>query len=236
MLPEVAVVILNYNTRGLLEQFIPKVLQSTYPNLKLVIADNASSDGSADWVQQHYPKVQLIRLAENLGYAAGYNQALQNVHTPYYVLLNSDVEVTPGWLEPLVHMMQSNPDIAACQPKIMAYHQRDSFEYAGASGGWIDAYGYPFCRGRVFDTLEKDLGQYDNPAEIFWASGACLMVHADRFHEANGFDPDFFAHMEEIDLCWRLKNEGFQVWTCPLSTVFHMGGGTLSQQNPKKHT
>lgn len=229
----VAVVILNWNGRHWLEQFLPIVLQNS-PEAEVVVADNASDDSSLAFVEENYPQVRIIRLAQNLGFCEGYNQALRQVEAKYYVLLNSDVEVTPHWLTPLVDLLEKNPAIAACQPKIKAFHRRSHFEYAGAAGGLLDAYGYPFCRGRLFDNLEEDLGQYDDISPIFWATGACLMVRATAFWQAGGFDKEFFAHMEEIDVCWRLQNLGHQIYYNGHSTVYHVGGGTLPQANPQK--
>jgi len=235
---EIAIVILNYNGRSFLEQFLPSVLANAGGN-PIYVADNNSTDDSIALLQRHFPAVRLIHLAENRGYAGGYNAALEQIRTSatparYYVLLNSDVEVTPDWLEPLRQLMEAHPQAAACQPKIRSYHQRASFEYAGAAGGYIDYLGYPFCRGRLFDTIEVDTGQYNDECEIFWATGACLFIRADIFHRLGGFDARFFAHMEEVDLCWQIKNAGFQVWYCPRSTVFHVGGGTLHKSNPRK--
>jgi GT2 family glycosyltransferase len=231
--PEVAVVILNYNGKHFLEKFLPSVLafsgQST-----IYVADSASTDGSIAWLKAYYPKVVTIELAANYGYAGGYNRALSQIKADYYLLLNSDVEVTPNWLPPLVEMLQNNAQIAACQPKIRAYHQPESFEYAGAAGGYLDWLGYPFCRGRLFFDAETDTGQYNNASPIFWASGACFLIRAELFHKMNGFDDDFFAHMEEIDLCWRLQLAGHQVFYCPDSVVYHVGGGTLPATNPFK--
>lgn len=233
-LPKVAVVILNWNGLHHLRQFLPFVTASTYSNLSIVVADNASTDGSVDWLRKNYPSVNVLQSDVNHGYAGGYNFFLKQVQADYYVLLNSDVEVKRDWIEPVIALMESNQRIAACQPKILSYHQRDCFEYAGASGGWIDSLGYPFSRGRVFDTIEKDEGQYDDPAPVFWASGAALFVKATLFHESGGFDADFFAHQEEIDLCWRLQNMGYQIFVCPTSVVYHVGGGTLPSGSRKK--
>ncbi|TND03695.1 MAG: family 2 glycosyl transferase [Bacteroidetes bacterium] len=229
-----AVVILNWNGRAFLEQFLPHVLQHNSAGAEIIVADNASTDDSVSWLQQHYPQVRIIRNAVNGGYAKGYNDALKEVSADYFVLLNSDVEVSAGWLEPVIQMLDSDPAIAACQPKLRAFHQRDQFEYAGAAGGFIDKWGYPFCRGRIFDSYEKDEGQYDDACEIFWATGACLFVRSKAFNEVGGLDEDFFAHMEEIDLCWRLKNTGYRVMYCPSSVVYHVGGGTLSKQSAQK--
>ncbi|SHM90601.1 hypothetical protein SAMN05444266_11378 [Chitinophaga jiangningensis] len=234
VLPSVAVVILNWNGKKFLEQFLPSVCKSTYGNLQLIMADNASTDDSVAYVEQHYPQVRVIRNPGNNGFAGGYNEALQHVEADIYVLLNQDVEVEAGWIEPVVAMMQQDPKIAACQPKLRSWHNRDEFEYAGAAGGWMDILGYTFCRGRILYTTEKDLGQYDDPQDIFWATGAALFIRSHCFHEAGGFDADFFAHMEEVDLCWRLKRLGYRICYCPQSVVYHVGGGSLPQGNPRK--
>jgi len=232
--PLVAVVILNFNGRKYLESFLPFVLDSTYENFTVIVADNASTDDSVPYLQQNFPAIQIIALDKNYGFAEGYNQALKQVEAGYYVLLNSDVEVEKGWIEPVIDLMNSDVKIAACQPKIRSYHNRGYFEYAGAAGGWIDCLGYPFSRGRVFDICEKDDGQYDNIAEVFWATGAAMFVKAAVFHEMGGLDGYFFAHMEEIDLCWRMKRAGYKIMCCPASVVYHIGGGTLPKDNSRK--
>lgn len=229
-----AVVILNYNGRSYLEAFLPAVATHTPPEVDIYVADNASTDDSLSWLAAHHPKVRVLSLPLNYGFAEGYNQALRQVEADVYVLLNSDVEVGPGWLDGCLNQLQQNRKMAACQPKIRAYHHRDAFEYAGAAGGWLDALGYPFCRGRIFGHTETDRGQYDEPVEIFWASGAALFIRADLFHRLGGFDGDYFAHAEEIDLCWRLKRAGYQIGCDPSSVVYHVGGGTLSYQTPRK--
>lgn len=234
MNPKVAVVILNYNTRQYLGKFLPSVVASTYGNLDIIVADNGSTDGSSEFVKSHFPQVQLLQLDKNYGFTGGYNRALAQVKADYYVLLNSDVEVESNWLEPMVDMVLQNPSIAAVQPKLLNYNQQSKFEYAGASGGYIDKFGFPFCRGRIFESLETDEGQYDKPVQVFWASGAALFIHSETYHAIGGLDEDFFAHMEEIDLCWRLQNAGHQVWICPQSRVYHVGGGTLQKSNPRK--
>ncbi|MGV3540153.1 MAG: glycosyltransferase family 2 protein [Rufibacter sp.] len=231
--PRVAVVILNWNGRRWLEQFLAGVLLNS-PQAQVIVADNASTDDSVAFLQAHYPEVRLVQLPENFGFCEGYNQALQQVEATYYVLLNSDVEVTPNWLTPMVALLEENQQIAACQPKIRSFHQRSHFEYAGAAGGFLDAYGYPFCRGRLFDTLEEDQGQYDDVRPVFWATGACLFIRASAYWQAGGLEKEFFAHMEEIDLCWRLQNLGYQIFYQGHSTVYHVGGGTLPKANPRK--
>lgn len=232
--PFVAVVILNWNGRKFLEQFLPSVLGSTYPSLQIVVADNGSTDDSVEWLNAHYPTVKQLHNPVNEGFAKGYNTALAQVQAEYFILLNSDVQVTSGWIEPIIHLMEKKPQIAACQPKILSYHHPQFFEYAGGSGGWIDAYGYPFCRGRIFDHCEKDEGQYDDPCSVFWASGCALFVKASVYHEMNGLDDIFFAHQEEVDLCWRMQLAGYHIYVCPESVVYHVGGGSLPQGNPRK--
>nr|WP_295864498.1 glycosyltransferase family 2 protein [uncultured Chitinophaga sp.] len=234
ILPSVAVVILNWNGKAFLEKFLPSVCRSTYGNLQLVLADNASTDDSVAFVTANYPSVRIVRNPSNDGFAGGYNEALARVEADIYVLLNQDVEVEPGWIEPVVALMESDPRIAACQPKMRAYHQPDEFEYAGAAGGWMDVLGYTFCRGRILYTTEKDEGQYDDVQDVFWATGAALFIRSACFHQVGGFDRDFFAHMEEVDLCWRLQRAGYRVCYCPGSKVFHVGGGSLPQGNPRK--
>jgi hypothetical protein len=232
--PSVAIVILNWNGQKYLQAFLPSVLASTYPNYKVIVADNASTDDSLLLLKEKFPTVALIELPENYGFAGGYNEALKQVEADYYVLLNSDVEVTPGWLQPIITLLEQNATAAACQPKILAWHQKDTFEYAGGAGGWIDSFGYPFARGRIFDVCEKDNGQYNTVQKVFWASGAALVIRSKVFHQLKGFDPYFFAHMEEIDLCWRMQLAGYDVFCQPASVVYHVGGGTLPQGNSRK--
>ncbi|MEI6948794.1 glycosyltransferase [Paraflavisolibacter sp. H34] len=232
--PSLAIVILNWNGKHYLEQFLPSVLLSGYPNLRVIVADNASTDHSVAFLKERFPQVEIISLTRNFGFAKGYNEALQEVSADYYMLLNSDVEVTPGWLEPMVELLESDESYAACQPKIRSYHHKKLFEYAGAGGGWLDAYGYPFARGRVFDVCEEDHGQYDTTTEVFWASGASLLIRSAVFHELKGFDEYFFAHQEEIDLCWRVQLSGRKLFCCPRSVVYHVGGGTLPRGNSRK--
>ena len=233
-LPKVAVVILNYNGINHLRQFFPSVMASTYPNLDIILADNASRDESISWISSACPKVKIITSSRNNGYAGGYNFFLKQVEADYYVLLNSDVEVSQKWIEPIVELMEQNRQIAACQPKILSFQHKDEFEYAGAAGGWIDSLGYPFCRGRIFDKVEKDHGQYNETMPVFWASGAAFFVRADLFHQAGGFNASFFAHQEEIDLCWRLQLMRYKIYVCPQSVVYHLGGGTLAPVSNKK--
>ena len=231
--PTVVVVILNYNGRNFLQQFLPSVLASSYVNKEIIVADNCSTDDSPDVLKQ-FSNIKILMLDKNYGFAEGYNQALQKISADYYALLNSDVEVTPQWIEPIIQLMESDKKIAACQPKILSYKEKEFFEYAGAAGGWLDTLGYPFSRGRIFDEHEKDLGQYNDNAEIFWATGAAMFLRASVFHEVNGFDNFFFAHMEEIDLCWRLQLAGYKIMCCPASVVYHVGGGTLPKGNERK--
>lgn len=230
---KVAIVILNYNGKHFLEQFLPSVIRHS-KGQRIVVADNASTDGSVPFLQSHFPEVEVLIMEKNLGFAGGYNAALSQVASEYYLLLNSDVEVTSGWLSPMLQLLEEHPQIAACQPKILSYHQPTHFEYAGAAGGLMDILGYPFCRGRIFDTLEEDRGQYNDPRPVFWATGACMLVRARVFQQTGGFDESFFAHMEEIDLCWRMHRAGYQVYACPQSRVYHVGGGTLPKHNPQK--
>ena len=230
----IAVVILNWNGKKFLEQFLPALVQHSSKDAELIVADNASTDGSVHFLKSNYPSIRIIENPRNLGFPGGYNAALGKVNADYYILLNSDIEVTPNWILPVAEMMDKDPTIAACQPKILSWSDKKRFEYAGAAGGFIDLYGYPFCRGRLFLELEEDHGQYDDPAEIFWASGACMFVRADLFHKLGGLDEDFFAHMEEIDFCWRLQNEGYKVKYCPDSIVYHIGGGTLPKVSSVK--
>ena len=230
-----AIVILNWNGEKLLPQFLPSVIEnSRQDGVGIIVADNGSTDGSVRLLREQFPEVQLLQLDHNFGFAQGYNEALKQIEAEYYILLNSDVEVTPGWIDPMIRMMDENPEVAAVQPKILSWHKKDEFEYAGAAGGFIDKLGFPFCRGRILNVNEKDEGQYDALASIFWASGACMAIRAGLFHKAGRFDADFWAHMEEIDLCWRLKNMGYKVQYTPFSKVFHLGGGSLPYDNPHK--
>ncbi|MEO6455164.1 MAG: glycosyltransferase family 2 protein [Ginsengibacter sp.] len=233
-LPSVAIVILNWNGKKFLEQFLPSVVASTYKNYFIIIADNGSGDDSVSFIRQYYPQIKILKSIVNEGFSKGYNAALKQVGADYYVLLNSDVEVQPGWIEPIIELMQSDGNIAACQPKILSYNNKKKFEYAGACGGWLDSFGYPFNRGRVFDICEFDSGQYDNAEQIFWATGAALFIKAEVYNLMEGFDEFFFAHQEEIDLCWRIQLAGYKIFVQPASVVYHVGGGTLPMGNKKK--
>jgi len=230
----VAIVILNWNGKSFLEQFLPSVIQNSPDYARVIVADNDSDDDSVVFLESAYPDIQIIKNKTNGGFAKGYNDALSQVDADYYVLLNSDIEVTPGWVEPIINMMHADESIAACQPKLLTYHKKTHFEYAGGAGGFLDKYGYPFCRGRIFEHNEEDTGQYDDTCEVFWATGACMFVKAELYHRFGGLDNDFFAHMEEIDFCWRLKNEGYKIMYCPDSVVYHVGGGTLPKKSSRK--
>ena len=231
--PGVAVVILNWNGKHFLQRFLPSVL-SAAGSYEVIIADNGSADDSVSWLQENHPAVRVILLGQNFGFAKGYNEALKQVAADYYVLLNSDVEVRAGWAEPIIALMEKDKSIGACQPKILMEDNHTMFEYAGAAGGWIDALGYPFARGRVFDVCEEDRGQYNDSTSIFWASGAAMFVRSAAYHTCGGLDEYFFAHMEEIDLCWRLQLAGNKIMVCPESQVYHVGGGTLPKGNRRK--
>lgn len=231
---KLAVVILNWNGKRFLERFLPTLLRTLPDYAEAVVCDNASDDDSVAFLKEHFPQVTLLMNERNEGFARGYNLALQRVEAKYYCLLNSDIEVTDGWIEPVIEQMDANEKIAAVQPKLLSFDRRDEFEYAGASGGYIDKYGYPFCRGRVFGNVEKDHGQYDTVTDIFWATGAAMFVRSDVYHLMEGLDGDFFAHMEEIDFCWRIKNLGYKIKVNPASVVYHIGGGTLPKNNSYK--
>jgi GT2 family glycosyltransferase len=229
----IAIVILNWNGIHFLKQFLPEVILYS-KGAEVIVADNASSDDSLVWIEENHKEVRIIRLASNAGFAGGYNKALAQVKADIYVLLNSDVLVTEGWLNPVIELMSSDATVAACQPKICSFSDRHLLEHAGGAGGFIDYLGYPFCRGRIYTTLEEDNGQYDDQREIFWATGACLFIRSEVFHQCNGFDEDFFAHMEEIDLCWRIHHLGLKIMIAPAAKVYHVGGGTLPKSNSKK--
>lgn len=231
-----AVVILNWNGLELLRKFLPVAARYTVgERVELVVADNGSTDGSQEWVRREYPSVRLLEFGRNLGFAAGYNRALRETDRPFTLLLNSDVEVTPGWWQPLLEFMEKHPEAGACQPKVLSYRHPEMFEYAGAAGGLLDRLGYPYCRGRLFDRIEEDHGQYDSaPEQVAWASGAALLVRTEAYFKVGGLDEDFFAHMEEIDLCCRLQGAGYSVWCVPFSKIYHVGGASLAQGDPKK--
>ncbi len=230
----VAVVILNWNGEKFLRKFFPEVVRSSPAGTEIIVADNGSNDGSLGYIRDTFPGIRIIDNQTNTGFASGYNKALKQVDADYYVLLNNDILVTSNWIPPVIDLMESDPTIAACQPKILSYAERNQFEYAGAAGGFIDRLGYPFCQGRIFQSIEEDTGQYDEPSEIFWATGACMFIRAELFHLFGGFDDDFFAHMEEIDLCWRLKNRDYRIMYCPGSAVYHVGGGSLPKRSSFK--
>lgn len=229
-----AVVILNWNGRRYLEQFLGSVVNNTPSDIEIVVADNGSTDDSVAYIRNTFPKIRVIRLDQNYGFATGYNVALREIKADCYILLNSDVEVTPGWTTPLLRHIMTDRWCGAVAPKLLSYNERDKFEYAGAAGGYIDYLGYPFCRGRILSKIEQDKGQYDDAREVFWASGAAFCCRADLFHALGGFDDDFFAHMEEIDLCWRMQLAGYKVMVEPKSTVYHLGGGSLNNESPYK--
>ncbi len=232
---KVAVVILNWNGENFFRKFLANVVNNTaLDDVEVIVADNGSTDGSISFLEKNFPSIRTIKLDKNYGFASGYNLALKQIDAEYYVLLNSDIDVPQGWLNPLIQFMDLNSNAAACMPKILDYNNPLYFEYAGAAGGFIDFLGYPFCRGRILSNIEEDKGQYDKPLEIFWASGACLFIRSEVYWAAGGLDDDFFAHMEEIDLCWRVKRLGYSNWCVPDSKVFHVGGGTLPNNNPRK--
>ena len=228
-----AVVILNWNGKNWLEKFLPNVISNSLDS-EIIIADNNSSDDSIKFLEENYPTIRIIKNNGNFGYAKGYNLALKQIDSQYYILLNSDIKVKKNWISPIISLMDSDKNISACQPKILDYNNKNKFEYAGGSGGYIDKFGYPFCRGRIFNFLEEDKGQYNDSTEIFWATGACLFLRSSHFWETGGLDEDFFSHQEEIDLCWRLKNKGHKIMVNPKSAVYHVGGGTLKVGSPFK--
>ncbi len=230
-----AVVILSWNNLIFLKKFLKSVVDHSHDSdTAVIVADNGSDDGSAAWVEENFSEVRLIKINKNLGFAGGYNHALSLITSEYFVLLNSDIEVTEGWLKPLIEFMDQNRDAASCQPKIRSFEMKDYFEHAGAAGGYIDKYGFAFCRGRIFNSIEKDTGQYDDMADIFWSTGACMIVRSEAWRKCTGFDESFYAHMEEIDLCWRFHNNGYRVCCVPESIVYHIGGGSLSYKSPLK--
>lgn len=233
--PKIAVVILNWNGEKLFPEFLPSIIEhSQGENTEVIVADNGSTDNSLEVLRKDYPEVTLLDLKTNYGFAKGYNVALNQIEADYFVLVNSDVKVTEGWIEPCIQQFENDTKVAAVQPKVLSYNEPELFEYAGAAGGFIDKFGYPFCRGRILDRVEKDELQYETPGEIFWATGACMFVRADVFNSTGGLDADFWAHMEEIDMCWRLKNQGFKIVYESQSVIYHLGGGSLEYGNPRK--
>ena len=232
--PKVAIVILNWNGQHYLEKFLPSVLATVYQNFEVIVSDNGSTDQSVDLLQTKFPQVKVIRLDKNYGFAKGYNVTLEKIQADYYALINSDIEVKPGWLTPIIDLLEKDKSNAACQPKLLSYNNKNLFEYAGGAGGWLDSFGYPFARGRVFDISEEDKGQYDTTERVFWVTGAAMVIRSDVFNEMKGFDNYFFAHQEEIDLCWRIQLAGYKLFACPLSVVYHVGGGTLPRGNTLK--
>lgn len=233
-LPKVAIVILNWNGQNYLEKFLPSVLATAYDNIEVIVADNGSADGSVSFLEKHFPNVRLICFKINSGFAKGYNRALDQVQADYYAIINSDIEVQQGWLIPIINLLEKDKLNAACQPKLLSYNNEKIFEYAGGAGGWLDSFGYPFARGRVFDICEEDKGQYDTTERVFWVTGAAMVIRSSAFKEMKGFDEYFFAHQEEIDLCWRMQLAGYKLYCCPSSVVYHVGGGTLPRGNSLK--
>jgi len=233
-LPKVAIVILNWNGQNYLSKFLPSVLAAAYENMVVIVADNGSTDGSVSFLENKFPQVKLICFNENRGFAKGYNMALAQVQADYYAIINSDIEVQPGWLTPIINLLEQDKLNAACQPKLLSYNNKKLFEYAGGAGGWLDSFGYPFARGRIFDICEEDKGQYDTTESVFWVTGAAMVIRSNVFHELKGFDEYFFAHQEEIDLCWRMQLTGYKLYCCPTSVAYHVGGGTLPRGNSLK--
>jgi len=232
---KIAIVILNWNGQKLLEKFLPSIIKySTLNNVEIYVADNASTDNSVSFTKEHFPLIKVIQNKKNGGYAKGYNDALQHIKADIYALVNSDIEVAENWLNPIISTFENEPETAIIQPKILDYKNKNKFEYAGAAGGFIDKFGYPYCRGRIFSNLETDNQQYNDTIEIFWATGACLFIRSEVYHKLNGFDEDYFAHQEEIDLCWRAKNLDYSIKYVGTSTVFHIGGATLKEESPRK--
>jgi len=232
--PKVAIVILNWNGRNYLEKFLPSVLATDYANYEVIVSDNGSQDDSVSFLRTNFPQVKVIQLEKNYGFAKGYNLTLENVSADYYALINSDIETKPNWLNPIIGLLENDKLNAASQPKLISYKDRNLFEYAGGAGGWLDSFGYPFARGRIFDVCEEDNGQYDSTEQVFWVTGAAMVIKAKVFHEIRGFDNYFFAHQEEIDMCWRMQFAGYKLFVCPSSVVYHVGGGTLPRGNSLK--
>ena len=226
--------ILNWNGRNYLEKFLPSLLATAYENIEFIVSDNGSTDESVSFLQNNFPQVRLIRLDKNYGFAKGYNLALEKIQSDYYAIINTDIEVGPGWLSPIVNLLEQDKLNAACQPKLLSYNNKNLFEYGGGAGGWLDSFGYPFARGRIFDICEADKGQYNSTERVFWVTGAAMVIRSAVFHEMNGFDNYFFAHQEEIDLCWRMQLAGYRLFACPSSVVYHVGGGTLPRGNSLK--
>lgn len=233
-MPRFSIIIVSWNALHHLKTFLPSVAETNYDNFEIIIADNASTDGSKKWVREYYPEIKIASYDRNYGYCGGNNRAVPYTNGDILLFLNNDVKVEPDWLQPLATLFNDDPKIAAAQPKMLSYQSPDKFEYAGAAGGFIDRYGYPFCKGRIFDSLESDKGQYDEATDIFWASGAALAIRKEIFQDMGGFDEDFQFHMEEIDLCWQLWNQGYRVSSCPQSVVYHLGGGSLPMESPRK--
>jgi len=233
-MPSVALVILNWNTSQYLKKFLPSLLNTTYPNKEIYVIDNFSSDDSINILNQYFPSVHILQMTSNKGFAAGYNFGLSQIEADYYLMINSDLEATPGFIEPLIELLESDPSIAACQPKLLALEDKTMFEYAGAAGGWIDRLGFPFARGRILTTIEKDEGQYNETTAVFWATGACMLIKSAVFKKTGGFYEYYYMHQEDIDLCWRIQNMGYSIYACPKSIVYHIGGGSLSWENHLK--
>jgi GT2 family glycosyltransferase len=232
--PKVAIVILNWNGRNYLEKFLPSLLATEYPNYEVIVSDNGSQDDSVSFLKNNFPQVKVIQFDKNYGFAKGYNLTLEKVEADYYALINSDIETKPNWLKPIIDLLDNDKQNAACQPKLLSYKNRNLFDYAGGAGGWLDSFGYPFARGRVFDVCEEDKGQYDSTEQVFWVTGAAMVIRSKAFHEVKGFDNYFFAHQEEIDMCWRMQLAGYKLFVCPSSVVYHIGGGTLPRGNSLK--
>lgn len=232
--PSVAIIILNWNTSHYLGRFLPSVINTSYQEKEIYVIDNASTDDSLLVLETRFPSVKIIRTGKNIGFAAAYNLAIKQIHADYFLVVNSDIETTPGFIEPIIELMETRKEIGICQPKLLSLDEKHMFEYAGAAGGWIDKLGYPFTRGRVLLTIEEDKGQYDSTEEVFWASGACMAVKREVFQKIGGFYDYYYMHQEDIDLCWRAYNSGYKIYTCPVSVVYHIGGGSLSWQNHLK--